>query len=134
MSYAYQPAAGIDDLLKAVISHYKGNLLAPSANPGTMIQGPYGNDVSSLLCSTWSNSVSSVMPRRRKHSDVGNSSARRKRPKLGSVRRASEFSRPSPNMVIGRINPSLPVCVGCFPRTQQSRYPVRLNPDGRLDY
>jgi hypothetical protein len=101
MSYTYQPASRMDELLTAVLAQLRGDILGDS-NAATMPNGFQAGSGTTLPGQTWNTSpgsIYSVLPARRENpsdSEVtaGPQTFKRRRP--GTSRRASEFARPPP--------------------------------------
>ncbi|KAF9869378.1 fungal specific transcription factor [Colletotrichum karsti] len=97
MSHTYQPAARMDDLLKAVLVQLRADINDSSgeSQPAVTLTG---SDKSLLSSSGWRgnmDSIYSILPARR-DADAGSSQSHKRRRPSTTSRRASEFSRPPP--------------------------------------
>lgn len=109
MSYTYQPAARMDELLTAVLAQLRGDILGDSN--AAALANNFQNGSATLPGQTWNTSpgsIYSVLPARRENpSDseitAGQQAFKRRRP--GNSRRASEFARPPPPYFAGPTPP-----------------------------
>ena len=98
MSYTYQPAARMDDLLRAVLAQLRSDILGDNGLVSATRLGAVPNSAGTA---TWNGSpegIYSVLPARRENPSDGNPETyqafKKRRPTRSRSRRASEFARP----------------------------------------
>lgn len=107
MSHTYQPAARMDDLLKAVLTQLRADVIDCSR----IRQAPVtltGSEKGLMSGAGWRgsmDSIYSVLPARREADAESSQSHKRRRPSTTS-RRASEFARPPPPFFLTQTRPT----------------------------
>ncbi|KAF6823654.1 fungal specific transcription factor [Colletotrichum plurivorum] len=107
MSHTYQPAARMDDLLKAVLTQLRADVIdcSRSRQPSVTLTGSEKGLMSGAGWRGSMGSIYSILPARRE-ADAGSSQSHKRRRPSTTSRRASEFSRPPPPFFLTQTQPA----------------------------